>query len=75
VVSAALVVERESEKHVLKVQKHVYFVSEVLMECKARYPQIQKLLYAVHISKRKWIHYFDQHPLSVVSTAPLDDIV
>jgi hypothetical protein len=41
VVSAALVVERESEGHVLKVQRPVYFLGEVLTEYKARYPQIQ----------------------------------
>jgi len=31
----------------------VYFISEVLSESKARYPQIQKLLYTVLIAKRK----------------------
>jgi hypothetical protein len=28
-------------------QRPVYYISEVLFETKARYPQIQKLLYAV----------------------------
>ena len=53
VVNAALVVEREEEGHALKVQQPVYFVSEILSETKTRYPQIQKLLYAVLIAKRK----------------------
>lgn len=38
VVSAALVVERESMGHVLKVQRPIYFVSEVLTESKTQYP-------------------------------------
>ena len=34
VVSAALVVEREEEGHALKVQRPVYFISEVLSDSK-----------------------------------------
>lgn len=59
VVSVALVVERKNEGHILKVQKLVYFISEVLAESKVRYPQILKLLYVVLIAKQKLIHYFD----------------
>jgi hypothetical protein len=75
VISAALLVERESKGPILKEQRLVYFVSEVLMESKTRYPPIQKLLYAVLTAKRKLIHYFSWHPMSVVSTVPLGDIV
>ena len=37
VVSAALVVEREEEGQGLKVQRPVYFISEVLSDSKTRY--------------------------------------
>ena len=40
VVSATLVVEQEEEGHALKVQRPVYFISEVLSNSKTRYPQI-----------------------------------
>ena len=40
VVSTALVVEPEEEGHTLKVQRLVYFISEVLSDSKTRYPQI-----------------------------------
>jgi len=53
VVSAAVVVERPEEGHMLLVQRPVYFVSEVLSETKVRYPQIQKLIYAVILTRRK----------------------
>jgi hypothetical protein len=51
VVSAAIVVERQEEGHALPVQRSVYFISEVLSETKIRYPQIQKLLYAVILTR------------------------
>ena len=38
VVSAALVVEREEEGHTLKVQRPVYFISEVLSNSMIHYP-------------------------------------
>ena len=37
----------------------MYFISEVLSDSKTRYSQIQKLLYAVLITKRKLRHYFE----------------
>jgi hypothetical protein len=51
VVSAAIVVEIREEGHALPVQRPVYFISEVLSETKIRYPQIQKLLYAVILTR------------------------
>jgi hypothetical protein len=71
VVSAAIVVERREERHALLVQRPVYFISEVLSEIKIRYPQIQKLLYAVILTRRKLRHYFESHPVTVVSSFPL----
>jgi hypothetical protein len=38
VVSTAIVVEREEVRHVYKVQRPVYFISEVLNESKTHYP-------------------------------------
>ena len=40
VVSVALEVEREEEGHALKVQRPVYFISEVLSDSKTCYSQI-----------------------------------
>ena len=75
VVSAALVVEREEEGHTLKVQCPMYFVSEALSDSKTHYSQIQKLLYTILITKRKLRHYFESHPIMVVMSFPLDEVV
>ena len=57
-VSTALVFERDEPGHVYKVQRPVYFISEVLGESKLRYPQVPKLLYTILITSRKLRHYF-----------------
>ena len=47
----------------------------MLSETKARYPQIQKLIYAVILARRKLQHYFLGHPITVVSSFPLGEII
>jgi hypothetical protein len=74
VISVVLVVERVEEGHALLVQRPVYFISEVLSETKIRYPQIQKLLYAIVLTRCKLRHYFEDHPVTVVSSFPLGEI-
>jgi hypothetical protein len=69
------VVERTEERHALPVQWPVYYISEVLSETKARFPQVQKLLYAVVLAQRKLCHYLEAHPVTVVSSFPLREII
>jgi hypothetical protein len=75
VVSAAVVVKRREEGHTLPIQRLVYFISEVLSETKICYPQVWKLLYAVVLARRKLWHYFESHPVLVVLSFPLGEIV
>jgi hypothetical protein len=44
------------------------------LETKVRYPQIQKLLYAIVLTQHKLRHYFEGHPVTVVSSFPLEEI-
>jgi ribonuclease HI len=75
VVTAVIVVERTEEGHALPVQRPVYYISEVLSETKACYPQVQKLLYVVVLVRRKLRHYFEAHSVTVVSSFPLGEII
>jgi hypothetical protein len=75
VVSVVIMVERMEEGHALPVQRPVYYISEVLFETKARYPQIQKLLNAAVLARRKLRHYFEAHPVTLVSSFPLGKII
>ena len=52
-VSTVIVVEREEPSHIYKVQRPIFFINEVLNESKTRYPQIQKLIYAILITSRE----------------------
>jgi hypothetical protein len=74
VVSAAIVVERE-EGHIYKVQRPVYYISEVLTDSKIWYPHVQKLLYALLITSCKLRHYFESHKITVIIVFPLGDIL
>jgi ribonuclease HI len=53
----------------------VYYISEVLSDTKTRYPQVQKLLYAVVLARRELRHYFEAHPVTVISSFPLGEII
>jgi hypothetical protein len=75
VVSAALVVEREEPGRSQKVQRPVYFASEIFSDSKTHYSQMQKLVYAILMTKRKLRHYFDAHPTTVVSKYPLGEVI
>jgi hypothetical protein len=75
VVSTALVVKRAEEGHAYPVQHPIYFISEVLGPSKKKYPQVQKLLYAVLLTAHKLRHYFDNHKVIVVTGFPIGDIL
>jgi hypothetical protein len=75
VISVALVVEWEEPERSQKVHRPVYFISEVLSDSKTCYSQMQKLVYAILMTKRKLRHYFDAHPTTMVSKYPLGEVI
>jgi hypothetical protein len=67
VVSTTIVVEREEEGHVNKLQWLVYYINEVLSDSKIWYPHVQKLLYTLLITSHKLRHYFESHKITMVT--------
>ena len=60
-VSSALVREEG------RVQKPVYYTSRALREVEGRYPQIEKLAFALITASRKLRHYFQAHVINVMT--------
>jgi hypothetical protein len=75
VVSAVLVVKQEEPGRSQKVQRPVYLVREVLSDSKTCYSQMQNLVYAILMTKRKLRHYFNAHPITVVSRYLLGEVI
>jgi hypothetical protein len=75
VISVVIVVERTEEGKELPVQRPVYYLSEVLTLSKQNYPHYQKVAYGVYMAAKKLKHYFEEHPITVVSTTPLSEII
>src|SRR3954469_13644173 len=75
IVSTELVVERMEEGKVQRIQRPIYYLSMLLNKSQQRYPHYQKLLLAVIMTSRKLSHYFDELPITIVSSAPLADIL
>jgi hypothetical protein len=67
--------EEETPEDTTNVQKPVYFVSSVLRDTRERYTMQQKLLYTLLIASRKLRHYFQGHPIKVVTDRPLETIL
>ena len=74
-VSVAIVVERKEAGKEYPVQRPIYYISEVLIGLKQRYPHWQKLVCGVFMASQKLKQYFQGHPIIVVSSAPLGDII
>src|SRR4051812_7026302 len=70
VVSTSLVVERTEEGKVQSIQRPIYYLSMLLTKSQQRYPHYQKLLLAIIMTSTKVSHYFDEHPITIVSSAP-----
>src|SRR3954462_15846408 len=75
VISIVMVVERPEKDRAQPVQRPVYYVSEVLSTSKKNYPHYHKMCYGVYMAAKKLKPYFQAHPITVISSAPLAEII
>ena len=54
-----------------KVQHLVYYVNKRLLNAELRYPDMEKLVYALIINSRKLRLYFQAHTVEVLTSYPL----
>ena len=54
-----------------RVQKPVYYTSRALKGAEARYPQIEKLAFALITASRKLRHYLQAHVINIMTNHPL----
>ncbi|CAA0813340.1 Unknown protein, partial [Striga hermonthica] len=64
-ISAVLVREENLNQH------PIYYTSKALHEAEARYPQIEKLIFALVTASRKLRPYFLEHQVTVLSAYPI----
>ena len=58
-----------------KIQKSVYYTSRTLRGAEERYPQIEKLAFALITASRKLRHYFQAHIINVMTDHPLKKVM
>ena len=58
-----------------KVQHSVYYVSKRLLDPERRYPDMEKLAYALVINSRKLRPYFQAHTIKVLISYPLRQVL
>src|SRR3954463_11152042 len=75
VISAVMVVERPEKDKAQQIQRHVYYISEVLSASKLNYPHYQKMCYGVYMAAKRLKPYFQAHPITVGGSAPLAEII
>lgn len=70
VVSTKLTVEREEAAKAHKVQRPIYYISQVLTPSNQRYPHYEKLVYGIYLTVKKVVHYFQDHSVTVICDSP-----
>ena len=58
-----------------KKQRPVFYVSRILLDAKTRYSTVEKMVLALVNVKKKLNHYFETHPITVITDFPIKQIL
>ena len=70
-VAVSAVLFREEKKK----QRHVFYVSRILLDAETRYSAVEKIVLALVNAKKKLRHYFETHPIIVITDFPIKQIL
>ena len=70
-VAVSAVLFREENKK----QRPVFYVSRMLLDAKSQYSAIEKMVLALVNAKKKLRHYFETHPITVITNFPIKQIL
>ncbi|KAL5552647.1 hypothetical protein UlMin_040048 [Ulmus minor] len=69
--SVSIVLVREDDRK----QSPIYYVSKALLNAESQYSQLEKLALALVTATRKLRSYFQSHPITVLTSFPLKNIL
>ncbi|XP_073363059.1 uncharacterized protein [Aegilops tauschii subsp. strangulata] len=69
VVNRMIVVKRPEAGRAQPVQRHVYYLSEVLSASKQNYPHYQKMCCSMYFTAKMLKQYFEEHTITVIHFA------
>ena len=58
-----------------KKQRHVFYVSRMLLDAKTSYSIVEKMVLALVKALKKLRHYFETHPITVITYFPIKQIM
>ena len=70
-VAVSVVLFREENKK----QRHVFYVSRMLLDAETHYNAVEKMVLALVNAKKKLQHYFETHPITVITNFPIKQIL
>ena len=70
-VAVSAVLFREENKK----QRHVFYVSRMLLDVESRYNSVEKMVLALVNAKKKLRHYFQTHPVTVITDFPIKQLL